>query len=204
MPGGVRGREREIVAMFVDLRDSTRLGEAQPALRRGVRPQPSSSPRCSRRCARPAGYYAQFRGDGLLALYGLRSDHAAACREALAGAAEMQTRIERLNATLASELREPLRIGIGVHSGVAIVGTMGPPDAPIYSAIGDTVNIAARFEGLSKYYRCTLVVSCQTVERAGLRPSDAEAEAHAVPVRGRDARLEVYAVADPRKLVRGV
>ena len=56
--------------------------------------------------------------------------------------------------------RSPLRIGIGIHAGLAIVGTLGPAaKRPIYSAIGDMVNTAARLEDMTKAFACTLVVS---------------------------------------------
>jgi adenylate cyclase len=110
----------------------------------------------------------------------------------------MQRRLEALSHSLKAELAEPLRIGIGAHAGVAIVGTMGPPEAPIYSAIGDNINIAARFEGMTKAYACTLVVSAETLAQAGL---DAHgAPLHRVRVRGRDERISVYAINDPRSL----
>ncbi|MDW8469102.1 MAG: 2Fe-2S iron-sulfur cluster-binding protein [Burkholderiales bacterium] len=80
--------------------------------------------------AATGGHYAQFTGDGLLALYGLEGDLGPACRAALAGAADMKRRLATLNAHLAPELGAPLRIGIGIHVGTAIVGTMGPPAAP--------------------------------------------------------------------------
>jgi adenylate cyclase len=112
--------------------------------------------------------------------------------------AEMQRRLEVLSRSLTAELAEPLKIGIGAHAGVAIVGTMGPPEAPIYSAIGDNINIAARFEGMTKAYGCVLVVSADTLAHAGLEPRGAPA--HRVKVRGRSERLTVYAVADPRSL----
>jgi adenylate cyclase len=197
---GAQGRERPIVAVFVDLRDSTRLAEGRlpydvvflmnqffAAMHEALR--------------LTGGYYAQFRGDGLLALYGLESPLNAACRAAIQGAAEMQTRIERLNRSLAADLEQPLRIGIGIHAGVAIVGTMGPPDAPIYSAIGDMVNTAARLEGMTKAYGCVLVISAEALGQAGLEPGDARA--HQVRVRGKSERLAVYAVDDPRKLIQG-
>jgi adenylate cyclase len=153
------------------------------------------------------GYYAQFRGDGLLALYGLESDLGEACRQAMRGAAEMQRRVELLSKSLAADLAEPLRIGIGVHAGVAIIGTMGPPEAPIYSAIGDNVNIAARFEGMTKAYTCVMVVSADTLRQAGLEPdvssANAAATLHRVRVRGRSERLDVYAINDPRELFAG-
>jgi len=197
-PGNPAGRERRIVAMFVDLRESTRLAEGRLPydvvfLMNQFFAEMYEALRSSN------GYYAQFRGDGLLALYGLQSEPAQACREALAGAAEMQRRLEKLNASLADDLAGPLRIGIGAHVGVAIVGTMGPPDAPIHSAIGDNINIAARLEGMTKAYGCTLVVFEDTLREAGIDPRGAPL--HRVRVRGRDERLNVYAVDDPRMLL---
>ena len=188
--------------MFVDLRDSTSLAEGRlPYDVVFVMNQFFAEMHAALRAT--GGYYAQFRGDGLLALYGLEVSLREACRSAIAGAAEMQTRIERLNQSLADELKAPLRIGIGIHAGVAIVGTMGPPEAPIYSAIGDMVNTAARLEDMTKAFGCALVLSDYVLKEAGIEPahlSDAAPE-HQVRVRGKTERLTVYAVADPRTLV---
>lgn len=197
---GAQGRERAIAAMFLDLRDSTRLGEGRlPYDVVFIMNQFFAEMYQALRAT--GGYYAQFRGDGLLALYGLETPLPEACRAALAGAAELQTRIERLSRSLAADLGEPLRIGIGIHAGVAIVGTMGPPDAPIYSAIGDMVNTAARLEGMTKAYGCVLVAAAEVLRQAGIEPGDAPL--HQVRVRGRKERLGVYAVADPRTLIQG-
>jgi adenylate cyclase len=197
---GAQGRERPIVAMFVDLRDSTRLAEGRlPYDVVFLMNQFFAEMHAALRVT--GGYYAQFRGDGLLALYGLESSLAAACRAAIQGAGEMQTRMERLNQSLADELKAPLRIGIGIHAGVAIVGTLGPPDAPIYSAIGDMVNTAARLENMTKALGCTLVISAEALREAGLEPG--AAPAHQVRVRGKTERLAVYAVSDPKTLIQG-
>jgi len=197
-PGSPQGRERPVVAMFVDLRESTKLCESRlPYDAVFVMNQFFAEMHDALR--ETSGYYAQFRGDGLLALYGLESELPQACRDALRGAASMQSRIERLSASLADELAEPMRIGIGMHAGLAIVGTMGPPAAPIHSAIGDNINIAARFEGMTKIYKCVLAVSAETLRHAGVDPKDAPL--HQVRVRGRSERVSVYAVADPRSLV---
>jgi len=196
-PGSPRERERRIVSMFVDLRGSTRLAESRlPYDVVFIMNQFFAEMHAALRAT--SGYYAQFRGDGLLALYGLESELPEACRQAMRGAAEMQRRVEVLSGNLAAELAEPLRIGIGAHAGVAIVGTMGPPDAPIYSAIGDNVNIAARFEGMTKAYGCVMVVSADTLKHAGIDPRGAPE--HHVKVRGRQERVTVYAVTDPREL----
>jgi adenylate cyclase len=196
-PGAPQGRERPIVAMFVDLRESTKLCESRLPYD-AVFILNQFFAEMYRALQATGGYYAQFRGDGLLALYGLESDLARACRDALRGAADMQRRVQALSGSLSAELAEPLRIGIGMHAGVAIVGTMGPPEAPIHSAIGDTVNIAARFEGMTKAYGCVLVVSADTLAHAGVAPGDAPL--HRVRVRGRNERVSVYAVADPARL----
>jgi adenylate cyclase len=196
-PSGAQGSERPIVAMFVDLRDSTRLADGRlPYDTVFVMNQFFAEMYAALRAT--GGYYAQFRGDGLLALYGLDTSLADACRAAIRGAAEMQSRIEGLNRALAADLRSPLRIGIGIHAGVAIVGTMGPPDAPIYSAIGDMVNTAARLENMTKAYDCVLVISEHALQQAGVAPG--AAAQHQVRVRGKTERLAVYAVKDPQTL----
>jgi adenylate cyclase len=196
-PGAARERERPVVAMFVDLRGSTRIAESRlPYDVVFIMNQFFAEMYEALRATN--GYYAQFRGDGLLALYGLQSELPEACRQAMRGAAEMQRRVEVLSRNLAADLAEPLKIGIGAHAGVAIVGTMGPPEAPIYSAIGDNINIAARFEGMTKAYSCVMVVSADTLAHAGLDPRGAPV--HRVKIRGRSERMTVYAVADPRSL----
>ena len=138
------------------------------------------------------GHYAQFSGDGLLALYGLDTDVEEGCRQAVSGALEMLRRLEGLNHSLALELPAPLRIGIGIHAGEAIVGTMGPPASPIRSAIGDTINTAARLEGLSKTFECVIVISQETARLAGLDLS--AYPSHIAEVRGREQTIAVYAL----------
>jgi len=196
-PGGVRGREQQVAAVFVDLRGSTRLGEDKlPYDVVFVLNQFFAE--MSAALEATDGHYAQFTGDGLMALYGVRAGVEQGARKALQGAAEMCRRLEALNERLASELREPLRIGIGIHSGDAIVGTMGPPASPILSAIGDTINTAARLEALTKDFGCALVVSEVAAEHAGL--DLAALQRREAVVRGRAEPVAVYAVDDPAKI----
>ena len=199
-PGGVEGHEQTVVAMFVDLRGSTALGESRlPYDVVFILNQFFAE--MSDALQMTGGHYAQFTGDGLLALYGLEGDVGPACRAAIAGAAEMRRRMDHLNERLARELAAPLRIGIGVHAGVAIVGTMGPPAAPIVSAIGDTINSAARLESLTKDFGTLLVISLDTLRYAGIAPPDVPV--HHVEVRGRMQRLDVLALDDPAALLSG-
>jgi adenylate cyclase len=193
-PGGVGGHEQPVAVMFVDLRASTKLGEERlPYDVVFILNQFFAE--MSEALHETGGHYAQFSGDGLMALYGLESDVARGCRDAMHGAAAMVRRLALLNARLAEELPEPLQIGIGIHCGEAIVGTMGPPSSPNLSAIGDNINIAARLEALCKTYQVTLVVSEETAQHAGVDLS--AFDKHAAPVRGREEAVVVYAVPDP-------
>lgn len=190
--GGLDGRESRVVVVFVDLRDSTRLGEARLPydvlfiLNRFFLEM-------NRALAATNGHYSNFTGDGLMALYGLAGDDPArAARDALDGARAMLAALERINRDLATELSAPLRIGIGIHAGEAIVGSMGPPGAQITSAIGDTVNTAARLEGLCKDFDCAVVVSARAARLAGADfPPDTRRRA---AVKGRVAPVEVFAL----------
>jgi adenylate cyclase len=115
------------------------------------------------------GHYAQFAGDGLMALYGLNAkDPAVGAGDALRGAREMLARMDQLNSRLRGDLLQSLRIGIGIHLGEAIVGAMGPPGSQIISAIGETANACSRLEGLPKQYDCRVIVSRRAAETAGL------------------------------------
>ncbi|CUW39267.1 putative Ferredoxin [Magnetospirillum sp. XM-1] len=189
--GGMDGRERHVVVMFVDLRGSTTLGEAKMPydmlfiLHRFFQ-------QMTRALAATGGHYSNFTGDGLMALYGLKAgDAGRAVRGALAGARQMVAGLEALNAELAMELSAPLRMGIGIHYGEAIVGTMGPPGAQILSAIGDTVNTTARLEGLTKDQDCLLVLSAAAALAGGL--DVAGMPRHQVTVKGRVEPVEFFA-----------
>jgi adenylate cyclase len=80
----------------------------------------------------------------------------------------MSLRLDDLNQVLREELGAPLRIGIGIHAGPAIVGEIGYAGAAPLTAVGDTVNTASRLEGLAKEYGVELVASDEVVARAGI------------------------------------
>lgn len=194
--GGLEGSERLITVLFVDLRGSTTLGEARLPydvlfiLNQFFREMTQA-------LIATGGHYSQFTGDGLMALYGLyAADPAAGAADAVRGAREMLARLEQLNYRLRGDLREPLRIGIGIHYGEAIVGSMGPPRSQIVTAIGDTVNTCARLESLTKEYDCAVVVSRAAAEAAGLEVDGQELQE--VPVKGRTEPVQFYTLQAPQ------
>lgn len=189
--GGLEGSERLITVVFVDIRGSTSLGEAKLpydvlfVLNKFFHEMTNA-------LLATNGHYSQFTGDGLMALYGLYdADPATGAADALHGAREMLTRLDQLNYQLRGDLREPLRIGIGIHHSEAIVGAMGPPRSQIITAIGDTVNICARLESLTKEYDCVAIVSRQAAEAAGLKLDTHTL--HQAPVKGRIEPVQFYA-----------
>ncbi|MSO92240.1 MAG: 2Fe-2S iron-sulfur cluster binding domain-containing protein [Rhodospirillales bacterium] len=197
-PGGVEGQERHVTALFADLRGSTALGHARMPYD-VVFVLNQFFAEMAEALNATGGHYAQFAGDGLMALYGLKGTPADGCRDALRGAADMAARLDRLNATLKTELAQPLRMGIGIHTGLAIVGTMGPPAQPIFSAIGDNINVAARLESETKRLGVTLVMSEAVATLAGV--DVAGLARHQVEVRGRERdTFAVYAVDLPETL----
>jgi len=190
--GGLEGSERLITVVFVDLRGSTTLGEAKlPYDVLFILNQFFHE--MTEALVATNGHYSQFTGDGLMALYGLyATDPASGAVDAVRGAREMLACLDKLNHQLRADLREPLRIGIGIHYGEAIVGAMGPPRSQIITAIGDTVNTCARLESLTKDYGCLAIVSRPAAEAAGLRLVGHEL--HEAPVKGRNEPVQFYAL----------
>jgi adenylate cyclase len=189
--GGLEGSERLITVVFVDLRASTRLGETRMPydvlfiLNRFFAEM-------TKALADTNGHYSQFTGDGLMALYGLdAADPTIGPAQALRGAREMLARLTQLNQQMEAELRLPLQMGIGIHFGEAIVGSMGPPRSQIITAIGDTVNTTARLESLTKDYDCVLILSHRAAEVAKLNLPD---KLHVASVKGRSESVEFYAL----------
>ena len=196
-PGYLHGAEREIVILFGDLRSFTQLSEKK---------LPYDLVFLLNRYFAETGHAVEaaggridkFIGDGVMALFGLDSGVEAGCREALTAARDMSERMETLNRALIHDLPEPLRIGIGIHTGPAIVGEMGYGTAVSITAVGDSVNTASRVEGLTKTYACELVISEAVALRAGV---DLGAAArHEIEIRGRVEGLVVRTFTSARDL----
>jgi adenylate cyclase len=190
--GGMEGSERQITVVFIDLRGSTTLGEARMPydvlfiLNHFFNEM-------TKALVATGGHYSNFTGDGLMAIYGLDSpDPAMGAEQALRGAREMLMRLDQLNAQLRIDLKEPLRIGVGIHFGEAIVGALGPPGSQIVTAIGDTVNTTARLEGLTKEHDCALILSQAAARAAGLNL--AGHDVYQAAVKGRAEPVAFYAL----------
>ena len=185
------GGERMIAVMFVDLRGFTAFSEKRLPydvvfiLNRYFRA-------VGQAIEDAGGRVDKFIGDGVMALFGLDADGARAARQSLDAARRIALAIGDFNESLSGEIDEPLRIGIGIHAGPAIVGDLGHGRATTLTAIGDTVNTASRLEAQSKDFAAQLVVSQDLLDLAGVKLD--VGERHEVEVRGREERLRVHVV----------
>jgi len=105
------------------------------------------------------GMVNKFIGDGILALFGAPVPHPDDPYRAVACALRMIARNAEYNRRRAAQGLEPLVLGVGLHTGEAVVGTIGTPEKMEYTAIGDTVNVASRIEGENKTFGTQLLMS---------------------------------------------
>jgi adenylate cyclase len=191
------GEERYVVSMFIDMRGSTKLSQARLPfdtvflINRFVEA-------ASQAVIGTGGQPNQFVGDGILALFGLDTDPATACRQALRAAAAVASNVAYLNHQFASEVQEPIQYGIGIHAGIVIVGDIGFRGHTVFTALGDAVNVASRLQDLTKELDCKVVVSEEVCKTADL-PGDALTRRD-VAIRGHDGLMAVRVVADPTVL----
>jgi class 3 adenylate cyclase len=142
------------------------------------------------------GYVDKFMGDGILALFGMETDETAGARAALAAAAGISKAVAELNKGQVADLSDPMRIGIGIHTGECILGRIGSSAlheaGDRITALGDTVNTASRLEGHSKSLGVEVVVSQSTLDAAGIAAD--QAELTSVEVRGKEQTVPCLAV----------
>ncbi|MDF1792452.1 MAG: adenylate/guanylate cyclase domain-containing protein [Thalassobaculaceae bacterium] len=192
-PSYLQGRELEIVVLFADIRGFTTISEERLPydvvfiLNRYFAEMGAA-------IEGAGGRIDKFIGDGIMALFGVDTGPEAGARQAVDAAREMARRLVDLNDSLSGDLEAPLRIGIGLHIGPAIVGEMGYGRVRGVTAVGDTVNTASRLEALTKEYGAQLIVSEALAEASGV--SFAGHPTHEIEVRGRDQAMVVRTVMD--------
>ncbi len=141
---------------------------------------------------RHGGMVDKFIGDAIMAVFGAPlplHDHA---RRAVEAGLEMQSALRRLNRKFASEGIPELTIGIGIHSGEAIVGNIGSPERMEYTVIGDTVNVSARIESLCKRFGPSVLISGST--RSGLNGRFLSEKVGEELLKGKTLPVAVYRV----------
>ena len=111
------------------------------------------------------GQIDKYMGDGIMAIFGLEGDEHPA-KAALGAAKEMIASLKEFNTYLNSSFQEEFALGIGIHYGPVVVGKLGHPQQAHFTAIGDTVNIAARIESATKN-RAPILLSQEAAAAVG-------------------------------------
>jgi class 3 adenylate cyclase len=182
------GERREVTVLFVDVRDFTPFAEANAAEDTVARLNTLFQ------IVVPAvvdagGHVNKFLGDGALAVFGAPNDLANHA-DAAVNAAVL---IHRL---VAGRFGGELRIGMGINTGVVIAGTIGGGGKLEFTLIGDTVNVAARVEQLTKATGDAILLTQQCVDALASRPADlTDRGFHAL--KGKSAAVQVFGL-DPR------
>jgi adenylate cyclase len=196
-PAYLAGQERTVAVLFADLRSFTGIAE-QKLPYDLVFFLNSYFETVGESITSAGGMLDKFIGDGVMALFGIDSGPEQGCRQALAAAQRIGEQVDVLSRTFVAELPEPLRIGIGIHCGPAVVGRMGYGATVHVTAIGDTVNVASRLQDLTKEYSCQLIVSDEVVAKAGLNTNGFKR--HELTVRNRREALAIFVVENVKQL----
>ncbi|MBI2390709.1 MAG: bacteriohemerythrin [Deltaproteobacteria bacterium] len=179
--------ERKLTILFLDIRGFTPmcegltpsdtfrfvnafLGELEPEIERH------------------RGFVDKYIGDAIMALF------PGGAADAIAGAQAMLEALDRFNAARARAGLSPVRIGIGLNTGTAIVGTVGGSGRMETTVLSDAVNLAARLEELSKRYGVPLLISEATVYALGQLPGPTVRFLDRIRVKGKTQPQSVYEV----------
>ncbi len=156
------GQEKKIAILFADIRGFTAFAESLLPydviyiLNRYFQ-------KMGYAINRNGGMINNYMGDGFMALFGLENSEKAA-EQAVRAGVEMLEELDKLNPYFETLYHHRLRIGIGIHCGLAVVGNLGAKKNQTVTAIGDAVNFASRIESANKQVGTSLLISEETYE----------------------------------------
>lgn len=183
------GERRELSLLFCDLAGFTTMSErlTPENVARVINLYLSEMTRV---IMATGGTVDKFIGDAVMAFWGAPLDDPDHARHAVQAAIEMQQAMANLAPQLAELGAGKVALRIGIHSGPAVVGNMGSDERFDYTALGDTVNLASRLEGVNKAYGTGILLSATTANALGggvpLREIDR------VRVKGKDQPVDIY------------
>ncbi|WFU81908.1 adenylate/guanylate cyclase domain-containing protein [Bradyrhizobium sp. CIAT3101] len=194
------GEERELTIMFSDVRGFTTISES-------YKQDPQGLITLMNRFLTPLtdviieqkGYVDKYMGDAIMAFWNAPLDDAEHQVNACEAAIQMLEKIDEVNREREQEAAEgghvyiPLNVGIGLNTGIGVVGNMGSDLKKNYSVLGDSVNLASRLEGQTKEYGFPIIVGSRTALAA--KDKFAILELDFIMVKGKTEPEVIYAIA---------
>jgi adenylate cyclase len=185
------GEDRDVTIMFSDIRGFTSLSE-------GMSPQDLVSlinnylSRMTDIIMENRGTVDKYIGDAIMAFWGAPLDDPEHPYRACKAALEMLEALKEINDTLPENRK--IDIGIGINTGIATIGNMGSTKKKNYTAMGDTVNLASRLEGVNKVFHTRIIISEYTYERVKDRLLCRQLDV--IRVKGKTIPVKIYEVID--------
>ena len=194
------GEEREMTIMFSDVRGFTTISESYKHDPQGLTALMNRflTPLTNAILARK-GYIDKYMGDAIMAFWNAPLDDNQHELNACEAAIDMLERIDELNKLREQEAQDgghayfPLNVGVGLNTGIGVVGNMGSDLKFNYSVLGDSVNLASRLEGQSKEYGFPIIVGSKTA--LAVKEKFAILELDFIMVKGKKEPEVIYAIA---------
>ena len=191
---GKGGELTELTILFSDIRGFTSMSEKLPA-QEVVKVLNDYFELMVDILFEHGGILDKFIGDALMGLWGAPVRRPDDATRAVQAAVQMQAKLREFNAERIADGKQPLQIGIGLHTGQVVVGNMGSSKALSYTAIGDGVNLASRLCGVAR--EDMIVISEECAARAGKEKFVLEGLAPA-KVKNREAPVQIWSVKGSR------
>jgi adenylate cyclase len=186
----LRSESKSVCVMFLDIRDFTGFAEKRTP-EEVVQYLESLFEFMIEIVNRHHGIINKFLGDGFMAVFGAPLSNGRDCADAVEAAQEI---LDRVNQEAEHGAILPTRVGIGLHAGQAVTGSIGSALRREYTVIGDVVNLAARIEKLNKQFGSQILISEMVWRNLDKEPARALPMGQ-VQVRGRKEPIQVYQVA---------
>jgi len=186
----LRSESKNVCVMFLDIRNFTGFAEKRSP-EEVVQYLESLFEFMIEIVNRHHGIINKFLGDGFMAVFGAPLSDGKDCLNAVAAAQEI---LERVRMEVEAGTILPTTVGIGLHAGEAVTGSIGSALRREYTVIGDVVNLAARIEKLNKQFHSQLLISEMVWQAVNDDHREALPMGH-VQVRGREQAIQVYQVA---------
>ncbi len=201
--GGARldlgGQQRKITVLFCDIRNFTTFSERHSA-EDVVRLLNAFFAAVVPALEAAGGTVNQYIGDAVMVIFGAPGDQPDHAARAVVAASEVLRRVHAMADRWQELGADDFRVGVGIHTGPAVVGTVGSPHRLDYTAIGDTVNSAARIESANKELNTESLISEATffaLPKPDQERIAAFGQPRTISVKGKQETLRVYAIDAP-------